>query len=158
VFTVSGTFGQHDAGGPLAGGGFSVAGGFWSPLSLDYFNPSGLAPAVLTQLQSQFVYNTNLVSLSVAVSGTPTLFFQWQKNGVNLADNPNITGTSTSNLTVSTAPADFEGDYTVVIVNACGSMMSSVATLTRLGGNDSTFNPGVGANGPVVSVVAQPDG
>jgi hypothetical protein len=30
VFTVSGTIGQPDAGGPMAGGNFSVTGGFWA--------------------------------------------------------------------------------------------------------------------------------
>jgi hypothetical protein len=33
-FTVSGTIGQHDAGGPMTGGNFSVTGGFWSFLSV----------------------------------------------------------------------------------------------------------------------------
>src|ERR1022692_3885952 len=31
VYTVTGTFGQADADGPMQGGGYSVAGGFWSP-------------------------------------------------------------------------------------------------------------------------------
>jgi hypothetical protein len=30
VYSVSGTIGQHDAGGPLVGGDFSLTGGFWS--------------------------------------------------------------------------------------------------------------------------------
>ncbi len=29
-FTVTGTLGQHDAGGPLTGGAFSLNGGFWA--------------------------------------------------------------------------------------------------------------------------------
>jgi len=29
-FQLSGTIGQHDAGGPMTGGGFSLTGGFWS--------------------------------------------------------------------------------------------------------------------------------
>jgi hypothetical protein len=29
VYTVSGTIGQHDAGGPLTGGQYSLTGGFW---------------------------------------------------------------------------------------------------------------------------------
>ena len=33
-FSVTGTAGQHDAGGSMAGGDFSVTGGFWSLLSL----------------------------------------------------------------------------------------------------------------------------
>ena len=30
VYSVSGTIGQHDAGGPLTGGNYSLTGGFWS--------------------------------------------------------------------------------------------------------------------------------
>src|ERR1022692_2341720 len=30
IYTVSGTIGQHDAGGPMTGGNFSLTGGFWA--------------------------------------------------------------------------------------------------------------------------------
>ena len=30
VYSVSGTIGQHDAGGPMTGGNYSLTGGFWS--------------------------------------------------------------------------------------------------------------------------------
>jgi hypothetical protein len=30
VYAISGTIGQHDAGGPMIGGGFSLVGGFWA--------------------------------------------------------------------------------------------------------------------------------
>jgi hypothetical protein len=33
-YAVSGTVGQHDAGGPLTGGGYSIEGGFWSLLAV----------------------------------------------------------------------------------------------------------------------------
>ena len=33
-YAVSGTIGQHDAGGPMAGGGYSLTGGFWSLISV----------------------------------------------------------------------------------------------------------------------------
>lgn len=34
VYTVSGTIGQHDAGGPMTGGNYSLTGGFWSLVAL----------------------------------------------------------------------------------------------------------------------------
>ncbi len=34
VYAVSGTLGQHDAGAPMSGGGYSLTGGFWSLFSL----------------------------------------------------------------------------------------------------------------------------
>ena len=33
-YTVTGTIGQHDAGGPMSGGPYSLTGGFWSLVSL----------------------------------------------------------------------------------------------------------------------------
>jgi hypothetical protein len=30
VYSVSGTIGQHDAGGPMTGGNYSLTGGFWA--------------------------------------------------------------------------------------------------------------------------------
>jgi len=34
VYSVSGTIGQHDAGGPLTGGNYSLTGGFWALISV----------------------------------------------------------------------------------------------------------------------------
>ena len=34
VYSVSGTIGQHDAGGPMTGGNYSLTGGFWSLISI----------------------------------------------------------------------------------------------------------------------------
>ncbi len=34
VYSVSGTIGQHDVGGPMIGGGYSLTGGFWSLFAL----------------------------------------------------------------------------------------------------------------------------
>ena len=34
AYSVSGTIGQHDAGGPLTGGNYSLTGGFWALISV----------------------------------------------------------------------------------------------------------------------------
>jgi hypothetical protein len=34
AYQVSGTIGQHDAGGPMTGGGYSLTGGFWALISV----------------------------------------------------------------------------------------------------------------------------
>jgi len=55
VYSVSGTIGQHDAGGTLAGGNFSLTGGFWSL----YTVPTLGAPTlkiVLTSTNTAIVY------------------------------------------------------------------------------------------------------
>ncbi len=42
VYSISGTIGQHDAGGPLSGGGYTLVGGFWA---IGALQPPG-APAL----------------------------------------------------------------------------------------------------------------
>src|SRR5262245_24563155 len=34
VYSISGTIGQHDAGGPMTGGNYSITGGFWALVSV----------------------------------------------------------------------------------------------------------------------------
>ena len=34
VYAISGTIGQHDAGGPMTGGSYSLTGGFWALISV----------------------------------------------------------------------------------------------------------------------------
>jgi PKD repeat protein len=130
VYCVSGTFGQPDAGGPMQGGGYLVEGGFWSPLDAQAYIVSGLAPTITRQPQSVIVTNGAPASFSVTASGTPPLFYQWQKNGINLTDGGNIYGSTITNLTLSTTSTNDTGSYTIIIENAYGSVTSSVAKLT----------------------------
>ncbi len=88
-------------------------------------------PTILSQPQSLTVFAGSPASFSVSVSGTP-LYFQWQKNGTNLTDGGNISGSVTSNLLFSTTTTNDDGSYAVIITDACGSVTSSVATLTVL--------------------------
>ena len=87
-------------------------------------------PTIATQPQSQTVTNGNPVSFTVTALGSPTLFFQWQKNGTNLTDGGNISGSTTNTLNLSAATANDNGYYTVIITNAYGSVTSSIAALT----------------------------
>ncbi len=66
----------------------------------------------------------------VTVAGTPPFSFQWQKNETNLADGGNVTGSTTSNLTLLNESQSDSANYDVVITNAAGSVTSSVATLS----------------------------
>ena len=70
-FTVSGTIGQHDAGGPMVGGNFSLTGGFWSLLSVVQTVGS---PTIRIFLTSS---NTAVVGWPVSATG-----FTLQQNSV----------------------------------------------------------------------------
>ena len=89
-------------------------------------------PIILSQPQSLTVIEGAPASFSVLVSGTPLFYyFHWQKNGTNLFDRGNISGSTTANLLLSSTTANDMGNYRVIITNACGNVVtSSVATLT----------------------------
>jgi hypothetical protein len=63
LYSVSGTIGQPDAGGPLSGGIYSLTGGFWSLLSVVQTPGSPWLSIMLTAT------NTALVSWAVTVYG-----------------------------------------------------------------------------------------
>jgi len=72
------------------------------------------------------------VIYTVAADGAPTLSYQWQRNGVDLADGPTgwgstIAGATTDTLTISNVQA---GDGT----NSPGSGVYSVVVTTSAGG------------------------
>jgi hypothetical protein len=65
VYTVSGTIGQHDAGGPMTGGSYSLTGGFWALISV-------VQTAGLPDLTITFV-GPNSVKVSWPDTGAYTL-------------------------------------------------------------------------------------
>jgi len=79
-----------------------------------------VAPSITSGLSNQTICVWSTLSLSVTASGTPPLSFQWQKNGMNLADatDTNFFGFSNAQLTDS-------GTYGVVVSNAWGSATST---------------------------------
>ena len=89
VYTVSGTIGQHDAGGPMIGGGYSLTGGFWSLFAVQ----TAGAPVL-----SIFRTTTNTVVVSWP---SPSTGWKLQQNGslpagswVTSAETVNDNGTS----------------------------------------------------------------
>jgi hypothetical protein len=89
VYAVSGTIGQHDAGGPMTGGSYSLTGGFWSLIAAVqtggaptlYISHSGNTVTVYWQAVSgwSLQQNSNLNS-----SGGWSLNSSWTtSNGTN---------------------------------------------------------------------------
>jgi hypothetical protein len=70
------------------------------------------------------------VSFVVGATGLPAPTYQWQRNGVNMVDGGNVSGSTTATLTINPAgPADVD-NYEVVVTNACGTVTSTPAVLT----------------------------
>jgi len=90
-------------------------------------------PVIATQPASQtdlpYPFYSASIAFSVTVWGSTPLFYQWQKNGINLTDGGNISGSGTGTLTVANPTVADEGDYSVIVGNALGSVASSNATL-----------------------------
>jgi hypothetical protein len=88
------------------------------------------APSIVSQPQSQTVNLGQSASFSVSATGTAPLSYAWTKNGTRLGDGGNITGSSTTTLTVANVAVADAGNYSVIVSNQAGSVVSSPATLT----------------------------
>ena len=87
---------------------------------------TALAPTIHTQPVSQSVPTGQPASLSVGVSGTAPLAFQWRKNGIDLP------GANLSTFALGfVQPAD-AGSYDARVTNSLGNALSQAAVLTVL--------------------------
>ena len=117
--------------------GAATAGNYWVVVASPYGSiTSAVAvftvdfpPSITGQPQNRFVTNGSPVAFGVSVGGTPPFSYQWRQNGTNLTDNSNLSGATTSNLTVAVASADNAGMYAVVVTNLFGSVTSAAAML-----------------------------
>ena len=95
--------------------------------------PSPTFPVITLQPWSQVKGLGQTATLLVAASGNNPLSYQWRKNGTNLSNAANITGVTTTNLTLTGLLAGDAGNYSVVITNTSGAATSAVAVLTVSG-------------------------
>jgi Immunoglobulin I-set domain/NHL repeat len=116
-------------------------------------------PIIVSQPQSIITSNGVPVSFNVTVVGTAPLSVQWQKNGMNLTDDGNLSGSTTTNLLLNNITTNDAGGYAVIITNVWGSVTSSMANLavmtparpsnqTVILGGVATFSVTVAGNGP----------
>ena len=87
-------------------------------------------PRILVGPSNQTVDSDATASFSVSAAGTPPYTYQWQKDGVDLADGGRITGTSSSLLRIATATTNDAGSYRVRVTNEHGEVTSDPANLT----------------------------
>ncbi len=85
----------------------------------------GLPPSIFRDVQTPVgIAAGETLILSADAGGTPTLAYQWRKNGTNL---PGATATSYTKPNLGVAD---EGNYDVVITNAFGAVTSSIAIIS----------------------------
>jgi hypothetical protein len=95
VYSVSGTIGQHDAGGPMTGGTFSLTGGFWALYAVQI---PGAPP------------------LSIFLTTTNTAVVRWPfpSTGWRLQQNTNV---ATTNWVTPLETVNNDGTNNFIIVN-----------------------------------------
>jgi len=89
-----------------------------------------LPPAITQQPQSQMVLSYNPATFTVAATGTGPLSYQWLKNGTNLFDGGNVSGSATATLSLAVVSTADAGNYSVLVSNSYASTNSAVAVLT----------------------------
>jgi subtilase family serine protease len=87
-------------------------------------------PTITAQPADQAVLEGATAMFTVAATGGLPLFYQWQDNGTNLTDGGNISGSTTTNLTINSVSAANVGTYSVIVSNIAGVTTSSTALLT----------------------------
>ena len=95
VYSVSGTIGQHDAGGPLTGGNYSLTGGFWALYAVQ--TPG--AP---------------VLSIKLTTTNTAQVYWPSPSTGFNLQVNTNL---ATTNWVTPAESVTDNGTIKYIIVN-----------------------------------------
>lgn len=103
-----------------------------------------VAPSLQEGVEPVFAPAGQKVVLSVLVSGTPPLAFQWFKAGTPLIDDGRLFGTTGPQLVVSNALVSDSGSYSVTVSNMLGQIASSnLVTIVNPGAPvlRGSFNP-----------------
>jgi hypothetical protein len=99
-----------------------------STATLTVYDP----PSITSQPQSDTSLQGQTVFFTVAATGTAPLTYQWRKNGGNLSDGGNISGSTTTALTIhQVAPTD-AATYNVTVSNRTGITISSASVLLTI--------------------------
>jgi uncharacterized repeat protein (TIGR03803 family) len=96
-------------------------------------------PFITAEPADQTVLPGAAAMFRVAAEGDMPLFYQWQKNGINLTDGGNISGSTNSLLMLSDVSAADQGAYSVVVSNELYADASCEAVLTLV----PTVAPGI---------------
>jgi subtilase family serine protease len=87
-------------------------------------------PTITSQPANQAVLEGAPAVFNVSATGGLPLGYQWQFDGTNLTDGGNISGSLTTNLVITDISSNDVGNYTCVVTNPAGVVVSSNAALT----------------------------
>jgi|GEM_PF-454026 len=111
--------------------GYDLCTGLGSPNGTNLINALAppAKPFLITQPTSQNVTIGVNVVFSTTAGGAAPLFYQWQFNGVNLADGGNIVGSASNVLSLAAVTVGNAGNYSLIVSNNYGAVTSSVVVL-----------------------------
>lgn len=136
----------------------TTAANMWiDDVKVEYFDP----PTILTQPITQTMEVNGSATFSVVATNN-AFNYQWRRNGESLANGAGIAGVSSPSLTISGITGDNAGDYTVVVWNGAGPIVSTTARLrvppfiagqpvarTNLPGTTATFSVSADGQAPL---------
>ncbi|MGO8676782.1 MAG: immunoglobulin domain-containing protein [Limisphaerales bacterium] len=177
--TIKGTFTLTD-GGNVSGSATATLSltnlsgldsGAYTALISSPFGAVTSAVATLTVLDpyisKQPVGSTNVAgspaSFSVSAAGASPITYQWLKNGTNLVQGTNLSGVTSSTMTVKSVLGGDAGAYTVLVTDPYGQVLSTAANLVVVdpvitnqpvslqvnAGQLAVFNVGVAGTAPI---------
>jgi uncharacterized repeat protein (TIGR03803 family) len=86
-------------------------------------------PLLTNQPASQTVFVGENLTFSVRVTGPQPVFYQWQRNGTNLVEGSNLSGSTNGTLILTNVTLADAGTYSVHVSNEFGSTNSADAFL-----------------------------
>src|SRR5262249_32910591 len=98
-------------------------------------------PAITSQPANKTVPPGNTVTFQVGAAGIAPLSYRWNKNGSDIFDGGNLSGTATATLTVSTVSFDDAGSYAVPVQNGIGTTTASSAAVLAVNDPAITSQP-----------------
>ena len=84
---------------------------------------------IVTHPVNQTVVQGSTTSFSISASGIVT-GYQWRKDGSNLSDGPNITGSNSTTINLTNVAVSDAGSYQCVVTGKCGQAISNPGILT----------------------------
>ena len=91
---------------------------------------NGAAPIITTQPASRTVLDGSNATFTVSATGIPQVTYQWRFHATGAAGGIDLPGRTSSTLVLTNASTNAAGEYTVVVNNLLGTVVSAPAILT----------------------------
>ncbi|MGZ4973772.1 MAG: immunoglobulin domain-containing protein, partial [Limisphaerales bacterium] len=104
--------------------------GLFSNLKVESFTGAGVAPTITSQPPNKTATAGTTVTFSVAATSPTTLRYQWQKDGVKMVNGGNVSGATTSTLSLTSVTSGDAAFYRCIVLNSSSYTVSSTAGLT----------------------------